>query len=284
MQPPFKLLFYISHNFLQEFQKNQLLVILTPHKEEHTRAKRSKVRKLRTVLIASSCVLAGSVSILHGKTPEIKGNDTNPQLEQVFTALYHKPLWGGGGKTKSGSGSNLRHTKNLRTSLPQLLKQRKIRSLTDIPCGDFLWMSHVNLTGIERYTGIDIVPPLIKDNTQKYGSKRRIFLYADATNIVPPKSDLILCRDLFIHLTLSDICNVLRNFKRSGSQYLLASTYPTKNNIDLPGGNNLLGRPVDLQATPFCFPPPIKIIAEEDSWGKARKLIALWRIEDLPTI
>jgi len=230
-------------------------------------------------LVLPLCALAHTANLSCRQTKPKQ----SPSLEAIFTTIYHHPKWGGGSETKSGGGSTLAYTKNLCFILPTLFKDFKIKSIVDVPCGDFHWMSQVDLSEIDNYTGMDIVAPLIGDNKKKHMSEKRTFLQADATVTVPPQSDLILCRDLFIHLTLADIKRVLQNFKKSGSRYLLINTYMVGKNTNLSQGRNMYGRPVDLQAAPFHFPKPIKVIDEQQKWAKTiRKVLALWEIKDLP--
>ena len=48
-------------------------------------------------------------------------------------------------------------------AFPGLLRDYNITTVIDVPCGDFHWMSRVNLEG-RKYIGGDIVKELIEDN------------------------------------------------------------------------------------------------------------------------
>jgi len=85
----------------------------------------------------------------------------------------------------------------------------EISSLLDLPCGDFNWMRHTDLPGID-YTGIDIVQPLIERQSGMYTQPGRRFLRLDISAILCP-DDLILCRDGFVHLSFGDITRALRH-------------------------------------------------------------------------
>ena len=76
-------------------------------------------------------------------------------MENIFTEIYKKNQWGDK-DTISGTGSNLIQTKLIIESIPNILKEYKISTILDIPCGDFYWMNNVNLNGI-NYIGADIV-------------------------------------------------------------------------------------------------------------------------------
>jgi len=86
-------------------------------------------------------------------------------MENIFTEIYKKNYWGDK-DTISGTGSNLIQTKLIIESIPNILKEYKISTILDIPCGNFYWMNNVNLNGI-NYIGVDIVKELIEANTRK---------------------------------------------------------------------------------------------------------------------
>ena len=83
------------------------------------------------------------------------------------------------------------------------------------------------------------------------------FLNVDVTSDDLPEADVVLCRDCLVHLSSTDIFAALRNFRRSGSTYLLTTTYPglLSHNRNIVTG---MWRPVDLQLPPFGFPAPFK--------------------------
>jgi SAM-dependent methyltransferase len=195
-------------------------------------------------------------------------------LEAVFSDIYRSNLWADT-ESVSGRGSTLARTELIRRALPDLLKSAGARSLLDAPCGDFNWMRHVELEGVE-YTGADVVPELIARNREAYGSLSRTFVVADLTRDSLPKSDVILCRDCFIHLSFRDVRAALANFKRSGSRLLLATTHTdvTKNEDTASGGWRLL----NLRLPPFNFPEPMQLIVEDSELGKC---LGLWSLEEL---
>ncbi|MDD5216874.1 MAG: class I SAM-dependent methyltransferase, partial [Candidatus Omnitrophica bacterium] len=54
-------------------------------------------------------------------------------------------------------------------ALPCVLKEVNVQVMLDAPCGDYYWMSHVNMD-IKKYIGVDIVKELVKRNQKRYGS------------------------------------------------------------------------------------------------------------------
>lgn len=190
---------------------------------------------------------------------------------QVFTRIYKKNSWGSK-ESVSGPGSTLEATAEIRAQLPLLFKNLHIKILLDAPCGDFNWMSRVDLSGID-YTGADIVPEIIEKNTTKFPGKK--FIVLDITAGPVPYADLVLCKDCFIHLRNQDVKKVISNFKNSGSKYMLASTYPVNSNKVILTGHY---RPVNLQKPPFNLPEPIQMIRDFTGDG-TEKYLALWDLE-----
>jgi len=140
----------------------------------------------------------------------------------------------------------------------------------------------MNLTDlqIDRYVGVDIVPELIAQNQEKYTTQSRHFLNLDITSDQLPTVDLILCRDCLVHLSFNQIKEALQNFKKSGSTYLLTTTYPDllQTNKNIITGD---WRPLDLQKAPFNFPNPIKIANENCTSDLKEKSLGLWKISDI---
>ncbi len=201
-------------------------------------------------------------------------------MEATFAPFYTENRWGDD-ESVSGPGSSLARTAKLRRELPDLLQEIGARTLLDAPCGDFNWMKDTRL-GVERYIGTDIIPDLITRNQELYGNDETQFLLLDLTRDKLPRADVILCRDCLIHFSYRHIAAAIKNFKRSGSTYLLTNSYPawTKNENIRTGDF----RPINLTLPPFNFPPPLKQIEEkfpEEQVQFFRKILGLWKLPDL---
>ena len=206
-------------------------------------------------------------------------------LKSKFAGVFSKNAFGGD-ISVSGRGSDLDQTKRIQEELPKLLRKYGVASLIDLPCGDQNWISNVPLDNI-TYVGADIVRDLITNNTEMYGSKTRSYVELDITREIPPRADLILCRDLLVHLNTKQIYSALQNIKRSGSIFILTTTF-TDNRAykNLPIFTQSVGwRAINLQAAPFNFPEPLEVINEECTEGDglfSDKSLALWKLSDLP--
>jgi hypothetical protein len=190
--------------------------------------------------------------------------DKKKKLEGVFTSVYQENRWGDNSSV-SGPGSSLEQTSIIREKLLDLIRNYKIRSITDAPCGDFFWMKEVlknETCNIDSYTGIDIVEDLIMKNQRKYGSDKIGFIHADLTRDIVPKADLIICRDCFLHLSYRNIYNILNNFKLSGADYILASSYNRHKNSNVYKFS-VEGMAINLEVFPFMIKNRLVSINED---------------------
>jgi hypothetical protein len=175
----------------------------------------------------------------------------------------------------------LQQTSAIISKLPILIEKFAIKSMLDAPCGDFYWMKEINLN-LEKYIGCDIVSDLIEKNKIQYGNEKIDFIALDLAKKDLPKTDLIFCRDCLVHLSYKDAIAVIKNFKKSGANYLLTTTYPQllTENKDIITGD---WRAIDLQLSPYNFPQSIEILNEETTElsDYPQKSLGLWRLADI---
>jgi glycosyltransferase involved in cell wall biosynthesis len=215
-----------------------------------------------------------------------EAKETN-DLEKHFTTIYEKNVWNGK-ESRSGTGSDLVNTAFLRPLLVEVINSLNIESVLDLPCGDFNWMRRViEQLQIKEYLGGDIIPAMIKDNEIKYSGTPILaapkFTYINMLKEVPPKADLILCRDGLVHFSFDSVKKILNNFIMSGSTYLLTTTFVDNKRAvtDIKDGE---WRPINFYLPPFNFPPPKDLIVEKCVEGDglfADKCLALWKLSDL---
>jgi len=194
----------------------------------------------------------------------------------TFSRIYRNNEWGNP-ESRSGSGSTLEATKNIRAALPELLANLQIACVLDIPCGDFNWQKELDWDGT-RYIGADIVPELIEANRAAY--PERDFRVLDLARDELPQADLVICRDCLVHLSFEDCFKALENICKSGAKYLLTTTFPLhRNEEDIQTGEGW--RPVNLCEEPFPLGDPALMLnegcVEPFYWDKCA---ALWRIEN----
>jgi hypothetical protein len=199
--------------------------------------------------------------------------------KETFRRIYNTKHWSA--KNISGSGSDISQTDTLLIKLRILIKQLNVKTLVDIPCGDFNWMKHLQIPDIMYYGG-DIVQDITNKNTKNYGSVKRQFFTVDITSGRLSDGDLLLCRDCFVHLSFNDISLAVKNIKRHKIKYLLTTTFPECSvNEDIVTGD---WRPINLILPPFNFPEPIQYINEnctEADGEFSDKSLGLWLLKDL---
>jgi hypothetical protein len=210
--------------------------------------------------------------------PPLIPRSSSQSQQTTFTAIFQTNAWGGG-ESVSGPGSSQARGEDFRHELVALLDAWDMRAIVDAPCGDFNWMRHFLADRPLSYTGVDIVEALIARNVERHASPDCHFVCADLTRADLPRADLIICRDGLVHLSFADASAAIDNFRRSGSRYLLATTFIDRtSNDDVPTGG---WRPLNLQCAPFDFPAPLALVDERclHTGGIYRdKRLGLWEL------
>jgi SAM-dependent methyltransferase len=173
---------------------------------------------------------------------------------EIFAGYWRSNHWRNE-ESRSGDGSTLAYTLPLRQQLPAVLARHGIRSMLDLPCGDFNWFRHVALPEGITYIGADIVPEMIEELAARHTSPRHRFLCLDALGDRLPRVDLWMCRDLIFHLPNGDVHRLIDNFLASSIRFLLITSHcepGIANEETFMGGF----RKIDLMRAPFSLPQP----------------------------
>lgn len=177
--------------------------------------------------------------------------------EKRFSGVYEQRLWGSR-ESASGPGSERAAPTVLLALhvLDTVIREHGIRSMADIPCGDFNWMpellaAHPDVT----YVGYDVVPALIRDNRLSHPTHE--FRLLDITLAAPERTDLIFSKDLLNHLSEADVWAALENMVASGADWLLVTTNRGFENVDLDPVVPHASRVLDLEAPPYSLPEPV---------------------------
>jgi len=203
------------------------------------------------------------------------------RMEATFARIYQRNAWGNS-ESVSGPGSTMARGADFIDELIGLLKSLDTHVLLDAGCGDFHWARPV-ADAVDHYIGLDVVPDLIVRHQRANTKPGCRFVCGDLTHDALPQADVILCRDCLVHFSFHDIVQALRNFQRSGSRYLLTTTF-----IERSANDNIstgAWQPLNLQAVPFGFPPPLAVVDEKCTHtdGIYRdKRLALWALANLP--
>jgi len=203
------------------------------------------------------------------------------QVRDIFTSYYKYNKWLDP-DTRSGAGSNLQQTAVIRAALPALLRQYNIRTLVDLPCGDFYWMRMLDLD-LDLYIGLDIVESLVQHNQEHFARQGREFRVFNAIEEVVPACDLVFSRDMLVHFSNEHILATLHQIAKSHATYFLTTHFnaPEMVNKDVATG---CWRPINLERAPFNLPAPLLLISEkcpEKAPFANAKTVALWTVESL---
>lgn len=179
------------------------------------------------------------------------------QLDEwaAYTRAYQ------GHESVSGPGSTLAFTAPLRAWLPGMLKRHRIHSILDAGCGDFQWLSRVNLDDI-TYVGWDGQPDIVQRNSDTYP---HLFACVNLLTVDRfPTVDLIIARDILIHLPNDDVLAMLHKMRASGSRYLLATNFPCDDNDETHpyDAQGFRYRPTNLGSAPFYLTGCVDWVAE----------------------
>ena len=205
--------------------------------------------------------------------------DKNKKFSYIYKSKYWKNMTNG---SLSGGGSNEIATCQIKKELRLFIDDNNIKSIIDIPCGDWKWMSDFNLSGIV-YTGYDVVDGIIESNKSKYLNNNIDFYVKNLINESLPKTDLIIIRDLLVHLDESDIIKCLHNIDSSEFKYVGITNYPKlqTHKKRLLGDYLRLGdkwRPLNFTISPFNLPQPDINIPDMNELSKIDrgKYLSIW--------
>lgn len=193
------------------------------------------------------------------------------------------------GRSWSGPGSSFAQTQGIRAVLPFLIESLDIRSIVDVPVGDFHYMRtiikpHDSIFRRRdvQYVGLDIVNPLVQALNCHYGEPGRIdFMTFDFSQQMLWPADLVIVRDVLIHFDVDRAQAVLKKLDQSGAKYLLTTYFPGNLNNEsqpfVPGKGFRSVRRINLQAPPFSFPPPLIAIGHDGN-PDAHRVMGLWKL------
>jgi hypothetical protein len=119
-----------------------------------------------------------------------------------------------------GPGSSEENIANFKSEFPEIVEKYNIESVADAGCGLGWIRKECDKLGVE-YSGYDIL-------------ERENATLLDITSEVIDKVDLIICRDVLLHVTTELAHSAIDNFKKSGSKYLLTTSWYNANNESRP--------------------------------------------------
>jgi 2-polyprenyl-3-methyl-5-hydroxy-6-metoxy-1,4-benzoquinol methylase len=224
-------------------------------------------------------------------------NLDSDNIQNYFKKIYEDRSWCDQSLNEdfsvSGNGSRISTTNNLRKELKQLILKYNIKTIVDCGCGDFKYLSEMNdflYDNLDAYIGIDVVEELINTNNEKYGNSKIKFICQDISETSLQNADLVICKEVLIHLPKNKCINFFNNIKK-GTKYILTSSYrkfcePYKSMNNTQNGyyHFKLGACYCLRLfeEPYNFPGPLETITEVD--GNNDKKLYMWEASDIPDL
>jgi hypothetical protein len=177
--------------------------------------------------------------------------------------------------TVCGWGSSEPHTQLVRKGLLTIIETYDVKTLNDAGCGDLAWMSTMDLDGVD-YIGYDVHERSTWPELRRRGYRLEV---VDITATVLRPADLLVCRDVFIHLPNDMVLPALERF-RGSCRYLLTTSYTSDPTLEQGAFSNseriaepsLRHAKLDLSQPPFGLGQPLDLIPEYSP----NKYLGLW--------
>jgi hypothetical protein len=216
------------------------------------------------------------IRVINGRLGRALG-DLLGMRRRAFQTAYRLGMWTKTGESLSGDGSTLEATEQLRQALPDALRELNVSTFLDVPCGDWNWMSSLELP-IDRYIGGDLLPSLVETNQRRFGDAGHEFRVIDLCRDELPAADFLLCRDALVHFSEADVWRALTTIAKADISFVALTTFPeTKQNEDIRTG--IGWRYLNLEAPPFDLPPPPMTLPE--GFNRPDQVLGVWRVESL---
>lgn len=183
----------------------------------------------------------------------------NKPVKDIFTDIYQHNVWGGEkGQFYSGDGTASAGSSAYIEKVRAFIRENQIQSITEIGCGDFSVTGKILENSVVRYTGVDIVEPLIAHHQQAYGTSRITFEQCNAIEDELPHADLVIIRQVLQHLSNDHISSILR--KLTPFRFALITEHvpltPEEPNLDKITGPHIR---MKLRSGVFIDQPPFSL-------------------------
>jgi len=132
-------------------------------------------------------------------------------------------------ETKCGGGSTIENNRTTIAFMNKLIRKYDIQSIADLGCGDFNWMKQVELNNV-YYVGYDWV---WHTDTLEYEFDEHRHIEFRVGNIATMDiipADLVVCKDVMIHMDNDQAMEVLSNIRKSGARYMLLTSFNIPDN------------------------------------------------------
>jgi len=195
----------------------------------------------------------------------------------TFNHIIQSKKWQRNGGSLCGPGTD--HASGAIIAMENMIQHFGFRSVLDIACGDGSFMTKVLADHLIEYHGIDIVEDLLaafRVNARKIKTTRKMIMtlqHGDASKVDLPKKQLVVARDVFIHLSLIDAARLLDNIRRAGNEWMLITNFPgASQNFGIATGD---WYPMNVNLEPFNMQPIVMFYDGYDGFQKYLALVKL---------
>jgi hypothetical protein len=177
------------------------------------------------------------------------GIDMSENISSIFHKIYQNDLWTNG----SGPGSFAKLNFELFEFIDKIRKKEDLTSLTDLGCGDFQLFKKFSFDEGFSYRGYDIVNSIIDENKRHFSNDFTEFFNMPTDLAHLPESELILIKDVLIHLDNENSMQIIDHSLRK-SKFVLFVNNMTNGEVDYNADISIgKFRPVDVSLPPFCL-------------------------------
>jgi len=117
-------------------------------------------------------------------------------MRDEFAAIYAERSWHR--RWGSGPGSNPMQLEPWIRTLAEVIAGEGVTRVADLGCGDWSFSVGVNWTGVD-YTGVDVVPSVVAELTERHARDGVRFLQGDLLRDPLPQAELAILKDVLQH-------------------------------------------------------------------------------------
>lgn len=153
---------------------------------------------------------------------------TNIEAAEQFVEFGIQERSKGNRESASGPGSSQLSTVEVSDMILQCVRDRSVKSVLDLGCGDWNWMRHLmvrNEFAAVHYEGWESHAGLVETLNADFGSESRVFKQQDIFAGQIPASDLVICRDVLFHVDIELAARLIEELKSSGCRYFVSTSF-----------------------------------------------------------
>jgi len=188
-------------------------------------------------------------------------------MERIFTAIYEQKVWGDNAhqeyRGSSGGGSSIEYNRDAYIPfLQKFIKERNIKTVVDLGCGDFRCGTQIYTPLDVQYHGYDVYQPMVASNSKMFLPPKYRFTTMDfyAQRATIETADLCILKDVLQHWSKTHIetflCDVVQSKK---FRYIVITNCcrNAKEGVDIVDG---AGRPLSSQQLPLRQFKPVTLL------------------------